>query len=211
MSSEAIKIQRRTDTEFVDAKLLTGMSPSNLLLVEAEWHPLRSVILQELLAASVLQERWPQSLHWNWSRKAPELRLLAASGFGIVYDQKWQGVMLTKTEPCKARLGTDKGKPLVYVDFLETAPWNWTIPEIGRQSLYRLIGSTLLWRAVKQSDDEGFQGRIGLHALPQSEGFYTGDPFGMTPIGRDPDKQNLLYLELTKEQARQILDTGDAP
>jgi len=208
VSSEAITIQRRADDKFVDADLLTGLKPPNLVVVEDEWHPLRSVILQELLAASVPDTEWPQSLLWNWSRKAPQLRLLAASGFGVVYDQKWQGVMLTKTEPYKARLRPDKAKPLVYVDFLEVAPWNWTIKKIGRNGLYRLVGSALLWRAVKQSMDEGFHGRVGLHALPQSEGFYIGEPFGMTPIARDPNKEDLLYLELTSEQAQEIFQSG---
>lgn len=211
MSREFITIQRRADEQFVDAELLTGLSPLNLIVIENEWQPLRSVVLQELLAASVPAEKWPQSLHWSWSRKAPQLKFLAATGFGVVVDKKWQGVMMTKTEPYKAKLGPDKGRPLVYVDFVEAAPWNWTIKEIGRMGEYRLVGSVLLWRAVQQSLDEGFHGRVGLHALPQSEGFYTGEPFGMTPIGRDPDKQNLLYLELTREQAQKALQSGESP
>lgn len=132
-------------------------------------------------------------------------------GFGVVFDKKWQGVMMTKTEPYKSRLGADKGKPLLYVDFLEIAPWNWTIKEIGWKGQYRLVGSVLLWRAVQQSMDEGFHGRVGLHALPQSEGFYTREPFGMTPIGRDSNKQDLLYFEITRERAQEMLQTGETP
>jgi hypothetical protein len=33
VSSENIEIQRRSDGQFVDAKLLTGMVPANLLLL----------------------------------------------------------------------------------------------------------------------------------------------------------------------------------
>jgi hypothetical protein len=186
------------------------MAPVNLQLVEASWQPLRSLVMQELLAASVPQDEWPQSIGWDWTRKAPLLRLLAASGYCIVCEQKWEGVMLTKTEPNRARLAPEKGKPLVYVDFLEVAPWNWTISQIGRIGQYRLVGSTLLWRAVKQSEEEGFHGRVGLHALPQSGGFYAGEPFRMTPIGRDPNKEDLLYFELSREQAEKILQTGEA-
>jgi hypothetical protein len=205
VSSEAIHVQKRQSGEFVDATLLTGMVPANLLVVESSWHPLRSMVMQELLAASVPQDEWPQSIGWDWARKSPLLQLLVASGYGIVCEQKWQGVMLTKTEPYRSRLNPDKGKPLVYVDFLEVAPWNWTISQIGRTGQYRLVGSTLLWRAVKQSEEEGFHGRVGLHALPQAEGFYSGDPFRMTPIGRDPNKEHLLYFELSREQAEKML------
>ena len=62
--------------------------------------------------------------------------------------------------------------------------------------------------AVRQSVDEGFQGRLGLHSLPQAERFYQ-DQFGMTPVKRDSDKHNLLYLELSAEQAARLLDKGD--
>ena len=147
MSSEAIQIERRSDGEFVDATLLTGLVPANLLIVEASWQPLRSVVVQELLAASVPQDEWPQSIGWSWARKAPQLQLLAASGYGVVCEQKWQGVMLTKTEPYRARLASDRGKPLVYVDFLEVAPWNWTISKIGRTAQYKGVGSRCAGRS----------------------------------------------------------------
>lgn len=111
--------------------------------------------------------------------------------------------MLTKTASYTARLVPDKGKPLVYVDFLESAPWNWPIPEIGREGRFGGVGSVLLWKAVKQSEEEGFRGRVGLHALPQAESFYER-AFGMTPLGRDVNKENLLYMELTAEQAKKL-------
>jgi hypothetical protein len=113
-------------------------------------------------------------------------------------------VALTKTATAVARLAPDRGKPLVYLDFIEVAPWNWVIPEIGRGGRFRAVGSTLFWRAVKQSEEEGFHGRVGLHALPQAESFYE-QHCGMTPVERDPSKQNLLYFELTREQAKRHL------
>lgn len=44
--------------------------------------------------------------------------------------------------------------------------------------------------------------------MPQAVRFYE-DQFGMTPVKRDRDKQNLLYLELSAEQAARLLDKGD--
>lgn len=208
MSSLAIQIQSRADNEFVDAALLDGMVPQDLLMVESEWLAERSLITQELLRESVDRAKWPQSLHWNWSKKSPLLRLLESSGFGVVCEKQWQGVMLTKTASCFTRLGPDKGKPLVYIDYLEIAPWNWAIPEIDRDGRFRMVGSMLFWRAVIQSDEEGFHGRVGLHALPQAESFYEKG-CGMTPLGRDARKHNLLYLELSRQGAQRHLQRGN--
>lgn len=202
--SEAIQIQRRADGAEVDAVLLDGMVPDDCVIVGNEWSAERSVVMQELLLSAVSRHLWPQSLHWDWRRKAPELRLLEASGFGLVCEQQWQGVMLTKTASYTAKLDPDKGKPLVYVDFLEVAPWNWAIPEIGRAGRFRGVGSVLLWRAVRQSEEEGFRGRVGLHALPQAESFYER-VFGMTPLGHDGAKQDLLYMELSASKAMKLL------
>jgi hypothetical protein len=44
--------------------------------------------------------------------------------------------------------------------------------------LYGGIGTLLMRTAVQVSYDEGFHGRIGLHALPQGRGFYR-DNYGM--------------------------------
>ena len=172
MSGETIEIQRRSDGEFVGATLFEGIAAADLLVVEATWSSERSLVMQQLLAASVPRDRRPQSLHWNWASKASQLGLLAATGFGVACEQRWEGVMLTKTAPYTTRLASDRGRPLVYIDFIEVAPWNWVIPEIGQLGQFRLVGSTLFWRAVKQSEEEGFYGRVGLHALPQSEAFY---------------------------------------
>jgi hypothetical protein len=205
VSSEVIQLQRRSDGSFVEATLLDGMVPDDFILVGNEWASERSVVVQDLLQSTLPRQQWPQSLHWDWRRKAPELKLLEASGFGVVCERQWQGVMLTRSALYTAKLDPDKGKPLVYVDFLEVAPWNWVIPEIDRAGRFRAVGSTLLWRAVKQSNEEGFQGRVGLHSLPQSERFYES-VFKMTPLKRDGAKQNLLYMELSVEQAMRLLE-----
>jgi hypothetical protein len=57
---------------------------------------------------------------------------------------------------------------------------------------------------VQLSIDEGFKGRIGLHSLPGARGFYE-EKCGMTVIGPDPQKQNLIYYEFNSEQANAFL------
>lgn len=104
----------------------------------------------------------------------------------------------------RAHLGEAHGKPLVYIDFLEVAPWNWTVPETGQNQRYALVGTRLFERAVQQSEAEGFGGTVGLHALPHSESFYCG-ACGMTPLGRDETFESLMYFELSRENAVTIL------
>ena len=96
------------------------------------------------------------------------------------------------------RLDVQKGKMLVHIEFLEKAPWNRSSLTANRR--YKRVGPALVDVAIQLSMHEGFEGRIGLHSLPQSEEWYR-DCCGMTDLGTDPKKQNLRYFEMTKERA----------
>jgi hypothetical protein len=100
-----------------------------------------------------------------------------------------------------SRIAGQATKPLVYVDYLETAPWNRPSPFPG--PMVAGVGSVLIAAAINRSIDEEFEGRIGLHSLPQSEEFYR-DKCGMTDLGPDDSYQRLRYFEATSEQAEQM-------
>lgn len=102
-----------------------------------------------------------------------------------------------------ARLDPDKGRPLVYVEFLETASWN--AREFTDEPLYKGVGRRLMQAAARLSGDEGFSGRVGLHALPQSTPFYAG-ACGMTALGPDAGYGDLEYFELTTAQVANLLN-----
>lgn len=99
-----------------------------------------------------------------------------------------------------------KGKDLVYVEYVENAPWN--RPELADPPLYRGIGSILIRAAIALSIEEEFKGRIGLHALPQSNGFYA-NTCGMTDLGIDASYHGLRYFEMTPEQAESFIAKGN--
>jgi len=82
VTQRTVNLIRRQNDEFVDAGLYTGMKPEDILLVEREWQPIRSQIMQELLNASIERSRWPESLHWDWTLKSSQVKLLVAAGFG---------------------------------------------------------------------------------------------------------------------------------
>jgi hypothetical protein len=121
---------------------------------------------------------------------------LSNKSFAIECNGDTQGLMIVSLLKL-SRIEATKGKPLVYIDFLETAPWN-------RDSLaeprFRGVGSVMLAVAIQLSLDEGFHGRIGLHSLPQSEAWYSKR--GMTNFGPDPHyPHNLTYFEMMESQA----------
>lgn len=186
----------------VEAELRAAIEQAQLDDWRNQWRPAVRAGLLELQRNGVPRSQWPQSSHWDWDRKMARVQgLLAYRGFSIVAQGVTQGlaqVDLTKPghEPSQV------GKPLVYVNYLEVAPWN--RPDLGATVRLRGVGTALLSAAVALSEDEGFKGRLGLHSLPQADAFYR--KIGMTDLGPDSAYQNLRYFEMTVEQARAFLE-----
>ena len=188
--------------EDVQGELRDAIEQTQLDDWQKEWQPALLTVLQELARRGVPVSQWPQSWHWDWAKKTARVQgLLAFRGFSVVAQGITQGlaqVNFTKSarEPCQA------GKPLVYLDYVEVAPWN--RPEFGWPPRLRGVGSALITAAIALSEDEGFKGRIGLHSLPQADAFYA--KIGMTDLGPDAAYQNLRYFEMTPERARAFLE-----
>ena len=186
----------------VEAELRDAIEQAQLDDWQTKWRPALLTTLQELVRKGVPFDQWPQSWHWDWSKKTARVQgLLAFRGFSIVAQGATQGlaqVDLTKA----AREANQRGKPLVYLEYLEVAPWN--RPDLGNAPRLRGVGTALITAAVALSEDEGFKGRLGLHSLPQADNFYR--KIGMTDLGQDAAYQNLRYFEMTSEQARAFFE-----
>ena len=113
--------------------------------------------------------------------------------------------MLLDTVRGRCQIDEQKGKNLVYIDYVENAPWN--RPELGTPPRFKGIGSILVGAAIRLSHAEEFKGRLGLHSLPQADDFYART-CGMTDLGPDSDKQNLRYFEMTSAQADAFIAKG---
>ena len=116
-----------------------------------------------------------------------------------------QGLLAVRTDKT-CRLAEQAGLPLVYVDYLATAPWNYApfLARIGGTPRYRRSGEALMRTAVALSRELGWGGRLGLHALPQADSFYAR--LGMIPLGVDEAYESLRYFEMTPEQADRMED-----
>jgi hypothetical protein len=85
---------------------------------------------------------------------------------------------------------------VVYVDYLESAPWN--LKGYAAPPDFLGVGPVLMTEAVQISVEAGLEGRVGLHSLPQSELFY--EKCKMTKLGPDPAYYDLTCFEFSGRQ-----------
>jgi hypothetical protein len=188
------------------AELRDAIEEAQLADWEALWRPALDEAIKRLHAAGVPRQQWPQSRHWDWRAKLAAIeQLLANQAFSIVCGGQTQGLMIINLTTA-ARVDSQRGKPLVYIEYLENAPWN--RPELFAAPRYRGVGSILVRTAIQCSIDEEFKGRISLHSLPQADNFYRST-CGMTDLGPDPAYYDLRYFEMTPEQAKIFIEKGD--
>ena len=197
MNSYPVFLKDRHSGETVEAELVETIDETHLRGVETEWMPVLLKRLVNLVGQHRPRTEWPQSFHWNWRDKMDRIRgLLAFRTFALMCEGKLQGLMQINTAHV-CRLPGQTGKHLAYVDYVESAPWN--RHEIVADPRFAGVGTVMIRAAIEVSREEGFQGRIGLHSLPQSEPFY--DRCGMSNLGIDGNHENLKYFEMTPEQA----------
>jgi len=198
-----VYLKDRQAGELVEATLIDGVSRDEVERAEAVWKPFLDQQLERMRAAGIPKNQWPQHRHWDWRQKQEATeQYLAYRMFGIECASDMQGLMLATTVGKRARIDSQRGKPLIYVHFLAAAPWN--LGSVVGEPRYSSVGGILLATAIQLSLEEEFQGRVGLHSLPQADSWYR-DKCGMTDLGPDPSAQNLRYFEITPQQAAEFL------
>lgn len=102
--------------------------------------------------------------HWDWAAK---FDAFSEAGEFIAIERSglMEGLMFLRFDKL-ARLATQE----VYVDYLEVAPWN--LAWLNPTPRYKGVGRLLFQVAREVSLERGWEGRVGLHSLPQAEGFY---------------------------------------
>jgi hypothetical protein len=189
----SVWLARYAPREFVRAEVVRDFPPSRLADVESEWG----------LARRDASLAWPRAehAHWDWRDKMESVVEGSYHVIAVECEGKIQGLMAVSigTRTC---ILSPTGRPILYVDYLETAPWNLRLPE--REPRYTGVGRVLVGEAILQSLEYECGGRVGLHSLQQAEEFYQF-ACGMTLLGRDPDYHDLMYFEYTYEQADRYL------
>lgn len=186
--------------KYENAELFSMIAKNNVDDFESKWKPLMEARKNSLKPDETLESANIQDSHWKWGRKAQAYsNRLDYESFAIECDDITQGLMLVNNI-ATARELSQFGKFIIYIDLVAVAPWN----RIGfsKKPLYKGIGPLLLAAAISYSIDQEFEGRIGLHSLPQSESWYI-DHCKMTDLGPDKNYPNeLRYFEMTPEQAQ---------
>ena len=154
--------------------------------------------------------------HWRWdnNRKIVGVREGDHALIGIRVGDEWQGAMSIYTAPVPAHLWprwrkvVRVGRPhAVYVDYIESAPWNYERFVEPDPPRFRGVGLQLMLEAVRVSLQLGHGGRVGLYSLPLSEPFY--EKMGMSSLfvdsRRDSPTEGLRYYEFSPDAATTFL------
>jgi hypothetical protein len=176
--------------QLVEARLC-GMAPRHLSDFNSIWK-------------TMLQALGAEDTFWDWARK----KRLALSddryeAYAIEQDELTQGLLWIETQHHRSQWAI--GQPLVYVEALAAAPWNRRL--INPDPWLRSVGTVLLQFARKRSLDLGYQGRLGLHALPGSETFY--ESRNLVNFGYDAERE-MVYFEYGVLNPRQLEEDDNA-
>ena len=204
MSSTPIRIARFTDKSVVDASLLFDVDPLTLIEVERLWGPSR-LDGAERLHREGNSNIVPEHHHWNWGMKGQMLQWPSCRCLGVEADGQMQGLMMVESARHHSRLPRSRGESLLFIEFIESAPWN--LLAYVTEPRYSGVGTVLIHAAIQSSVDLGYNGRIGLHALPQVESYYQ-EKYGMIYVEHDENHHSLPYYELTQARAEQLLQSS---
>lgn len=193
--------------QVVDAILHTGLTEEQIRDAQGLWEPIRKASIQRLLTEGYKLEDLPKHWGWDWTRKIQRLGNPLFGFYGIECDGRMQGLLEVAKEGHLAKLPSQPGKPLIYVKYVETAPWN--IRLLEPKPRYGGVGSRLIRVAIELSISESCKGRIGLHSLPgdkpgEPEWFY-GSICKMDAMETERDGEGLLYFEFTPEKAETFM------
>lgn len=191
----------------VEAILIDGVTLAEAQEADRLWMPAMDQLTQEAAQKGIPSEEWPEHRDWRWG-KLRHLATATSRYLGIECRGEMQGMIwLHMDETC--RLPGRQGSPLAYVERVAVAPWNYEkfLMQLGRQPRFRRCGSVFIRAAIQASVESGNEGRLGLHSLPDAEGFYR-DTCQMTDMGIDPDPvhEGLRYFEMTTAQARAFIE-----
>jgi HTH-type transcriptional regulator, competence development regulator len=155
MNVSTVYLKRGDAGELVEASLADEVTDAHISLWDKTWSPM----MQAHSANKKLSDK-PEDRHWDWREKAGWWRpLLGYHSFALLCRNELQGMMLA-SDFKSARLQTHFGKPVVYIEFLATAPWN--RPEFQKPTRYRGVGTVM----PESSDKVAFvDTRIALGAF----------------------------------------------
>lgn len=198
----SVLLQNRRSKEFEEAQLYRELDQKNFDDFELLWRPMLEGRRAEFESWEAAAEGDAQDSHWQWAEKAVDASTsMADETYAVECAGETQGLMLV-TSAAFARLEVQRGREIVYIELLATAPWN-RPRVVKKEARYKGVGRVLVAEAINLSYQLEFNGRLGLHSLPQSQSWYR-DVAKFTDLGYDDDKR-MQYFEVTEAQAAAFL------
>jgi hypothetical protein len=193
---------RNPNADAVRGFLYRDYPAAQLDELESAWASARESAVEAGVAAGLASL---EHGHWDWRNKADSVDKGRHLLIAVEVSNEPQGVMAIDRIHRLARL--HKGN-VVYVDYVEAAPWNLKITAAVPK--YLGVGTLLIGEAVRLSLEMEMDGAVGLHSLPQAEKFY--QRIGMTRWGPDDDYYDLPYYEFASSTAKEWLKSiGEMP
>jgi hypothetical protein len=194
---QAVVLFNRTTGTFESAEVFRELDEKNLDDFDCLWRPPLQTRKNEFASWVEAAAANAQDSHWDWGEQARKANgSLQYETFAVECGGGTQGLMLVDLTKF-ARIDGQRGRELVYVERIATAPWNRA--KFVQTPVYKGVGRVLLGTAISLSFELGFKGRIGLHSLPQSENWYR-NVAGFTDGGYEPAKM-MHYFEMSDAQA----------
>lgn len=167
----SVELRRGVDNQAVSATLLS-LTAKHVEDFAMRW---RSPLAQ----ASQEDKYWD----WHFKQRLSETRD-NYEGYAVECEGDTQGLMALETQHHRSQFF--RGRRLVYVVMLSTAPWN--RQRVQSPPRFRTVGRTLLQYSILRSLELGYAGCIGLHSLPDAEGFYEH----LNMMRLDPDRDEVI-------------------
>ena len=177
-----VNLVRGSDNQVVEAALLS-LAPNHVSDFEEFWR-------------DQLRQFSAEDKYWDWAFKQRLANVNANyECYAIEYDGRTQGLTMFETQWHRSLLSP--GHRLVFIEALSAAPWN--RQQIRKPPRFKTVGTVLLEFSRLRSVELGYEGRVGLQALPGAESFY--ERKNMMRVDADPDDlidpedEQLTYFE----------------
>lgn len=194
------KINRLTDNQEYDYSIVIDADHIYPAVMDQQWQTLlfgKAIALKSTATSkehfiSDLCTKGISDFHWKWQGivSKSDTNGYEQKTFYFIVDGQPEGV-LHALFPKQSRLNT--GDNLVYVDRIAVAPWNRPSADPLH---FKGIGSILMLFIEQFSEEQGYDGAVGLHALQQAKSFYVY--LGMQSLGIDESYEGLEYFEKPK-------------
>lgn len=205
LKGDVLHLEREESVEFY---VISDENHAPADSIQATWRPAFFEIISSLQASckseeelgKAIEDHQLQDFHWEW----PHIVRQESSGytrktFYYLADGFIEGALHAYFPK---RSLVNKGHNLVYVDFVAVAPWN--RPKAVGTKRYGGVGTALIRTVIKHSHEQGYDGCIALHSLPQAESYYHG--LGMEEHGCDEAYHDLRYFEMDNSVASEHLE-----